>query len=214
MAQRIAVLRRRLFDLVSAVSLVLCLAVVTLRIRGGMSGISGWARPGGNLYLVQSQSDLIVFGKSGPWPCGECRWNSDAFPVESEPDDGPGETPWHYHFLGLATLSSEGLVAVDPDGRVPWTLGGRGGTATAQPSVPVRAWTVAVPSWLLLAVLAPLPAVWIGTLIGRFRAYRRRRLSDCTHCYTCGYNLTGNTSGVCPECGSPVTPAAAARGTA
>ncbi|GMU21388.1 MAG: hypothetical protein AMXMBFR13_14810 [Phycisphaerae bacterium] len=23
-------------------------------------------------------------------------------------------------------------------------------------------------------------------------------------CDTCGYNLTGNVSGVCPECGSPV----------
>ena len=23
------------------------------------------------------------------------------------------------------------------------------------------------------------------------------------HCQTCGYNLTGNTSGVCPECGTP-----------
>jgi predicted amidophosphoribosyltransferase len=25
------------------------------------------------------------------------------------------------------------------------------------------------------------------------------------HCSGCGYNLTGNTSGVCPECGAPVT---------
>ena len=24
------------------------------------------------------------------------------------------------------------------------------------------------------------------------------------HCATCDYDLTGNTSGVCPECGSPV----------
>ncbi len=23
------------------------------------------------------------------------------------------------------------------------------------------------------------------------------------HCQQCGYNLTGNTSGVCPECGTP-----------
>lgn len=24
------------------------------------------------------------------------------------------------------------------------------------------------------------------------------------HCHECGYNLTGNVSGICPECGSPV----------
>ena len=23
------------------------------------------------------------------------------------------------------------------------------------------------------------------------------------HCYPCGYNLTGNTTGICPECGTP-----------
>ena len=26
-----------------------------------------------------------------------------------------------------------------------------------------------------------------------------------SHCPACGYNLTGNTSGVCPECGTPTT---------
>ena len=25
-------------------------------------------------------------------------------------------------------------------------------------------------------------------------------------CVACGYNLTGNTSGTCPECGSPIPP--------
>jgi hypothetical protein len=28
---------------------------------------------------------------------------------------------------------------------------------------------------------------------------------DVPHCTRCGYNLTGNVSGVCPECGTPVT---------
>ncbi len=29
---------------------------------------------------------------------------------------------------------------------------------------------------------------------------------DSTHCLTCGYNLTGNVSGICPECGSEIAP--------
>jgi hypothetical protein len=33
--------------------------------------------------------------------------------------------------------------------------------------------------------------------------YRNQRIPP-GHCQTCGYNLTGNTSGRCPECGQPV----------
>jgi len=29
----------------------------------------------------------------------------------------------------------------------------------------------------------------------------RRQPLAAGHCQTCGYNLTGNVSGVCPECG-------------
>jgi hypothetical protein len=33
---------------------------------------------------------------------------------------------------------------------------------------------------------------------------RLRGAAPGNACLTCGYNLTGNTSGVCPECGMPV----------
>ena len=33
---------------------------------------------------------------------------------------------------------------------------------------------------------------------------RRRALSRSGQCLTCGYDLTGNVSGVCPECGTIV----------
>ena len=53
-------------------------------------------------------------------------------------------------------------------------------------------------------LLVPLTVTW---LIGRFEAadvYRevRRRLPNA--CPACGYDLTGNRSGVCPECGRAV----------
>lgn len=35
------------------------------------------------------------------------------------------------------------------------------------------------------------------------RNLRRIRLAQGI-CHMCGYNLTGNVSGVCPECGEPV----------
>jgi len=46
------------------------------------------------------------------------------------------------------------------------------------------------------------PATSVGLLLFRLGKRSGRRSANC--CATCGYNLTGNTSGVCPECGSPV----------
>lgn len=205
MTKRIALFRSRLFDLISVASLILCLAILSARVRG-VSGISCWARAGGNLYRVGQQGGDVIVSGLGPWPCGELRWNSNLSFVEN-PDDFDAENPWqtvsaHHYLLGVETLPCNGSVAVDPDGRVPWTVGGRG-AFSAQFSVPVRGWSVAVPSWLLLALLSPLPAVWIGALFARWRQHRRRRLNDRSHCHVCRYNLIGNVSGVCPECGTP-----------
>jgi len=52
-----------------------------------------------------------------------------------------------------------------------------------------------VPFWTLLGVSAA-PGV---VLLWR---HRRRRLPG--FCRKCGYNLTGNVSGICPECGTPI----------
>jgi len=41
-----------------------------------------------------------------------------------------------------------------------------------------------------------------GTLFLFWRDWRDRSPQD-GYCQSCGYNLTGNTSGVCPECGVP-----------
>ena len=50
-------------------------------------------------------------------------------------------------------------------------------------------------AWLVAAT-ALLPLAW---LIGLIRALRMRRPGHCSHC---GYNLAGNISGTCPECGA------------
>ena len=54
-------------------------------------------------------------------------------------------------------------------------------------------------------IYAPL---WIPFLIiagGTFFLFRReRRLIPPGHCRKCSYNLTGNTSGICPECGEKI----------
>ena len=52
------------------------------------------------------------------------------------------------------------------------------------------------PSLVLVAVLAIYPT--IAFIRGPLRRHRRRKRGLCVQC---GYNLAGNVSGVCPECG-------------
>ena len=55
--------------------------------------------------------------------------------------------------------------------------------------------------FLLVPLLATLPAVWLyKPTIWLFKWNKRRKLGPNT-CPSCGYDLTGNESGVCPECG-------------
>lgn len=52
-----------------------------------------------------------------------------------------------------------------------------------------------VPLWILF-LLACMPTI---------RLWRSDRYRS-GHCTQCGYNLFGNVSGCCPECGTPITP--------
>ena len=56
---------------------------------------------------------------------------------------------------------------------------------------------MSIPLAYVVAVTALLPAWWLWK---RTRQPIHQRIL-CGHC---GYDLTGNTSGVCPECGTPV----------
>ena len=49
-----------------------------------------------------------------------------------------------------------------------------------------------------LVFLSIPPLTWL-----LIRFVRRRRFDRVGHCRQCGYDLTGNISGRCPECGTP-----------
>ena len=60
---------------------------------------------------------------------------------------------------------------------------------------------ITLPFWVPVLVFGAHPAlVLIPEHWQRYRRWWRRRKGLCL---TCGYNLTGNTSGICPECGEP-----------
>lgn len=69
------------------------------------------------------------------------------------------------------------------------------------PKSHIRILDVDVPRWFLFGVSGLfLSCPTLAFIRGPLRRYRRRRKGLCLKC---GYNLTGNTSGRCPECGRP-----------
>jgi hypothetical protein len=96
--------------------------------------------------------------------------------------------------LPRASLHDYGLVlpkAKEEDWAKLWF----GGCSHTRPlAVRWTATAVTVPCWSLL-LLASVPTA--------FGWWSGRRFPS-GHCPTCGYDLTGNVSGVCPECGTAV----------
>ena len=84
--------------------------------------------------------------------------------------------PWGAHVEPIGPLGKHDIIR--------WSL------APGWSSMP-GAWWVYVPLWPFVL----LPALVAGWL------WRRERLPGPGHCQRCGYNLRGNVSGVCPECG-------------
>lgn len=111
--------------------------------------------------------------------------------------------------------SSKGTENVPPDprGSPPWpapsTYGDPNNIPPDVPSIPVKKSLhyLQIPIWLPAILISIYPAiVWRNHFSTTGRQKRRRERSLCIHC---AYDLTGNTSGLCPECGHPIIPPSA-----
>jgi hypothetical protein len=83
--------------------------------------------------------------------------------------------------ISLSGAEGQSLLALAPSKVSPW------------------AWSSKLALPLLTLLLAVAPALAVAARI------RRSPRGQAAVCLTCGYNLTGNTSGVCPECGADVS---------
>jgi len=92
----------------------------------------------------------------------------------------PGGQGWQIAKSSVITMEDTWLPFFDPSGQDARNWNG----------VPL----VILPLWIpFLIVAIPTGVLW-----------RRDRRIPQGHCQECGYSLTGNTSGVCPECGTAV----------
>jgi hypothetical protein len=90
-----------------------------------------------------------------------------------------------------------------------WTIGGTAVNAAFDLAVLARI----TEGWLYpLVICAPIGVfIYVLHVVGR-RDLLRARFPTYPLCWKCQYNLTGNISGICPECGTPVTVSTAATG--
>jgi len=83
-----------------------------------------------------------------------------------------------------------------------WSWGSRGFYVAASEPLGApgrRNWCLVCPHWAVVGVTAVLP------LVAGVRTWRGRRRGRAGRCRVCEYNLHGNQSEVCPECGTPTT---------
>jgi len=135
--------------------------------------------------FIDEWKDIRIIGSSRTY--GLSRWKS-SISVEIL---GP--------FPSTPSVNRDNLFAIDP--RFPAKT--MGFSFTAGP-VDVDGATVLlryahVPVWFVLLAPAILPFFWMIRFVVVF--HRQTRTISCT-CVHCSYNLTGNITGVCPECGN------------
>lgn len=195
--------RRLTFDIACAVSLVLCLAVVTFWVRSHWATdylkfvrFSGSAGGGGGSY-----SDTVYAGS---------RATGLGFSMSrrGRPATGPPQfRPWRFNgYRGGPPMvkpwfSTEFQFTSSHDERAAsYYVPGAGSDI-----VRTSHYYVWIPHWILVLLTCLLPFYWI--VLRRRRVVARRRQSAGL-CPRCGYDLRA-TPGRCPECGAAVPPAEA-----
>jgi len=200
-------MKRRLFNISAAVSLLLSLATVALWVRSayagdvvGMSGTDGNPDVGVDwIYLVRSNLGAMVFSSDRvssahdyPGYQSNRRW----WFVSGKPDRG---------LTRKATTPQENVSASDGQVRsFAVNMVVLGFTHTDYSDRHGERWYpgdstyVLVPHWVVALVFLLPPGWWL--LKNRKQRLRQRRL-ELGHCPTCGYDLRA-TPDRCPECGT------------
>jgi hypothetical protein len=182
-------MKRRVLNLLTAGSLLLCAAIVVLwvGVRDRTVFYSHSLESGRAKRMV-----LVSNGQIG-W-----HWYRPELGMSAGPSVGPtiADTSTDLSRVGRAVSSQYGTRAVNW-----WGFVFARGSSVSSGDISVTA----VPLWFAFACTAILPVVWL-TRVQRNRRNRCLRLSLCT---ACGYDLRA-TPDRCPECGAAAGPAGAA----
>ncbi len=184
-------MRRRLFSLASLLSLLLCVATVVLWVRKAdkceihrrtcVEGTSTYCRAA--IYSHWGEVEVQV--------CILHATDSSLATYFAVPPSEIESVVWKSHLMhqGFQVGRDETVWGFSFIHRLYSADSGK---------APVKYWNIIFPHWAIFVALALIPSIW---LIYYLLVIGSRKIG---HCPACSYNLTGNISGVCPECGTPV----------
>jgi hypothetical protein len=180
--------RRRLFTAASAISLLLCMATAALWVRSLELGDVLWRT------RFDTSGDYIGFDQF-IFTRGRLVFESGRLdhPVAVPLSNRLGHSRWANSLPLPFILSRYGLQSQTH----------RYASDDPRPHQPLLVGTirdVVIPLYLPLLAFGVLPCAW--AIARRWQQLRERLRAG--RCLVCSYDLTGNTSGVCPECGTPV----------
>lgn len=213
-------MKRRLFTLASALSLLLLVATGVLWARSYWAGESWWfaSRPS-TLSMQYSVPD--PHAPPGPERVEGTSWRSQRVLISAK-----GRLQIYRREFPLPWDNTpSGHLADGEIHRVNWTLSGYGtppgerhritpyfqfsarpAWTDGQGALAVGYWSLVVPWWVLFLVTGILPAAWTRRRWRDSRMASRRRQNRCV---ICGYDLRASRDR-CPECGTPAAEGAKA----
>jgi hypothetical protein len=122
-----------------------------------------------------------------------------------------GSEPLVDHDLNVFGFQySQAIITADPDLHLDASLLGPGLSAT--PKIRHYFRFLSMPLWAVCVLFALWPTFAFVRRAWCFRHPQGKRTSNA-NCEECGYNLTANVSGICPECGNPTCDGGAESGT-
>jgi hypothetical protein len=179
-----AVMKRWVQTGVCALSAVLVVAALGLRLAPGWHSPADSSKTPGGFRMGVDEGALTIRVH-----------RAAAVPAVSPPDDDrPAYLKWYFGIPSGPVLHVLGVELA----RWPHFQGTPLGAGHQGLTHAGTFWQLKVPLLLLAGTGLILPAVQAVAGWRRRAASRRRG-----HCRHCGYDLTGNVSGVCPECGIP-----------
>ena len=182
-------MRRRLFAVVSAFSLLLCFATLALWVRSYWSHDTLGCR---TVHIGTDSMDSWFYGLNSSKGVLLVAFNTKVHitDVRDVPNEREGT---HFVCFGNLPVDMHHLDSSDYWHGFSCDFSHHPGT-----NVSFDLAEIGFPLWLLVMLTAILPS------LRAIRFVQRHRIHKLHHCLSCGYNLTGNVSGVCPECGTPV----------